>query len=62
MKTNSTRYRRTHLLPIPYSTRPDRLARSLRIVRALRRSLEAPVPIARPRQVEFKFVLPPRRA
>lgn len=62
MKRNSLSYRRTHLLPIPYSTRPDRLERSLRIVRALRRVLDAPLPAARLSQVEFQFVHPASRA
>ncbi len=59
MKTYSTRYRRRNLLPIPYSVRPDRLERGLRILRALRHSLEVPaVPSARAQQREFDFVRP----
>ena len=36
MKTYSTRYRRPTLLPVPYSARPDRLERGIRMLRALR--------------------------
>ena len=60
MKTYSTRYRRSTLLPVPYSYRPDRLERGIRMLRALRLSLAAqPEPI-RVRQCEFNFVLPHR--
>jgi hypothetical protein len=56
MKTNSRRYRRPTLLPVPYSTRPDRIERGLRMLRALRLSLaEAKTPTGRPQQFEFKF-------
>ncbi len=59
MKTYSTRYRRRNLLPIPYSVRPDRLERGLRILRALRQSLEmSDAPSARPQQCEFEFATP----
>jgi len=57
MKTYSNRYRRHTLLPVPYSTRPDRLERGIRLLRALRLSLAAqPEPI-RARQCEFEFAL-----
>ena len=36
MKHYAIRYRRRHLLPVPYSVRPDRIERSLRILRAVR--------------------------
>ena len=39
MKHYPTRYRRHHLLPVPYSVRPDRIERGLRILRALRLAL-----------------------
>ena len=55
MKHYSTRYRRRHLLPVPYSARPDRIERSLRILRAVRQALIAPQPIVRVQQCEFKF-------
>ena len=59
MKTYSTRYRRRTLLPVPYSFRPDRLERGLRILRALRHSLEvSAVPSARAQHREFDFVRP----
>lgn len=58
MKTYSTRYRRSTLLPVPYSTRPDRIERGLRILRALRLSLAAPEPPASAKQREFEFALP----
>ncbi|MGI9088540.1 MAG: hypothetical protein ACR2HH_12505 [Chthoniobacterales bacterium] len=58
MKTYSHRYRRGALLPVPYSVRPDRLERGIRILRALRLSLAAaPAPGARPQQCEFEFAL-----
>jgi hypothetical protein len=56
MKTSSTRYRRPTLLPVPYSTRPDRIERGLRALRALRQSLAASTtPARRPQQCEFHF-------
>ncbi len=58
MKTYPTRYRRSSLLPVPYSTRPDRIERGLRILRALRLSLAASEPAAPPKQREFEFALP----
>ena len=60
MKTYSTRYRRSTLLPVPYSTRPDRIERGLRILRALRMSLAATEPESRPQQREFQFQMPTR--
>ena len=58
MKHYSTRARRGTLLPVPYSTRPDRLERGIRLLRALRESLAAaPVNYARPQQCEFEFAL-----
>ncbi|MDQ6940354.1 MAG: hypothetical protein M3119_09390 [Verrucomicrobiota bacterium] len=56
MKHYSNRYRRSTLLPVPYSLRPDRLERGIKILRALRLSLAAEVPQVRPQQCEFKFV------
>ena len=55
MKTYSTRYRRNTLLPVPYSVRPDRLERGIRMLRALRLSLAAQVPAPRAQQCEFSF-------
>ncbi len=56
MKHYSTRYRRPTLLPVPYSYRPDRLERGLRMLRALRLSLAAtPAPVYA-QQREFQFV------
>jgi hypothetical protein len=59
MKTYSTRSRRTRstLLPVPYSVRPDRLERGIRMLRALRLSLAAQPPIIHARQCEFDFAL-----
>jgi hypothetical protein len=58
MKHYSTarRSRRT-LLPIPYSVRPDRLERGIRMLRALRLSLAASSPVPRAYQCEFEFAL-----
>jgi hypothetical protein len=57
MKTYSTRFRRPTLLPVPYSVRPDRLERGIRMLRALRLSLAAtPAPV-RAQQCEFPFAL-----
>lgn len=59
MKTYSNRYSRRSLLSVPYSPRPDRIERGLRMLRALRSSLAAhAAPSARPQQREFKFALP----
>lgn len=55
MKQYSTRYRRPTLLPVPYSYRPDRLERGLRMLRSLRLALAAAVPPPRAEQVEFEF-------
>ena len=57
MKTYSNRYRRSTLLPVPYSVRPDRLERGIRLLRALRLSLAAQPPIIHARQCEFDFAL-----
>lgn len=58
MKHYSNRYRRSTLLPVPYSLRPDRLERGIKILRALRLSLAAqPIQFSRPQQCEFKFAL-----
>ena len=58
MKHYLNRHRRRTLLPVPYSVRPDRLERGIRILRALRLSLDTP-PVAcmRPQQCEFEFAL-----
>lgn len=55
MKHYSTRYRRRHLLAVPYSTRPDRIERSLRILRAVRLALATPAPVLQTQQGEFNF-------
>jgi hypothetical protein len=55
MKTYSTRYRRRTLLPVPYSARPDRLERGLRMLRALRLSLAAQSTTPAVQQCEFNF-------
>ena len=55
MKHYATRYRRHHLLSVPYSVRPDRIERSLRILRAVRQALAAPQPTLRTQQCEFSF-------
>ena len=57
MKTYSTRHRRRTLLPVPYSVRPDRLERGIRLLRALRLSLAAQPPAPRVQQREFEFAL-----
>ena len=59
MKTYSTRSRRNRstLLPVPYSLRPDRLERGIRMLRALRLSLAAQPPVVQTRQCEFDFGL-----
>jgi hypothetical protein len=58
MKTSSTRSRRSRstLMPVPYSFRPDRLERGIRLLRALRLSLAAQPPVIHTRQCEFDFV------
>jgi hypothetical protein len=61
MKRYKTRYPRRNLLAVPYSVRPDRIERGLRILRALRHSLStAAVPLPRPQQKEFDFPLAKR--
>lgn len=61
MKRYKTRYPRRSLLAVPYSVRPDRIERGLRILRALRSSLSASTaPFERPQQKEFDFPLPKR--
>ena len=61
MKRYKARYPRRSLLAVPYSVRPDRIERGLRILRALRYSLAAaPTPFERPQQKEFDFPMPKR--
>jgi hypothetical protein len=60
MKRYKTRYPRRHLLAVPYSVRPDRIERGLRILRALRHSLAAVPPLPRPQQREFEFIVAKR--
>ena len=57
MKRYSTRYHRSRatLIPVPYSVRPDRLERGIRLLRALRLSLAAQPSILRAQQCEFEF-------
>ena len=55
MKHYSNRYRRRNLLPVPYSVRPDRIERGLRILRAVRLALTEPQPLVRAQQCEFNF-------
>lgn len=55
MKQYSNRYRRPTLLPVPYSYRPDRLERGLRMLRSLRLALAAADPAPRAQQREFDF-------
>jgi hypothetical protein len=56
MKRYKTKSLRRSLLPVPYSVRPDRIERGLRILRALRFSIAAAAaPIPRPHQREFDF-------
>ena len=58
MKHYSCRHRRSTLLPVPYSVRPDRLERGIRMLRALRMSLAATaMPQSRPQQREFDFAV-----
>jgi hypothetical protein len=57
MKRYKIHSSRRNLLTVPPSTRPDRIERGLRILRALRFSIAAiEVPVSRPKQVEFNFV------
>ena len=60
MKRYKTHYQRRSLLAVPYSFRPDRMERGLRILRALRDSLAAAAPTSRPQQREFEFILSKR--
>ena len=60
MKRSKIRYPRRSLLAVPYSVRPDRIERGLRILRALRLSLAAVAPLPRPQQKEFDFALAKR--
>ena len=57
MKTSANRFRRsrTTLIPVPYSVRPDRLERGIRMLRALRLSLAAQPAVVHVRQCEFDF-------
>ena len=60
MKTYPNRARRSRstLIPVPYSVRPDRLERGIRMLRALRLSLGAtPTPRVRAEQCEFAFYM-----
>ena len=60
MKTYPTRSRRSRstLMPVPYSVRPDRLERGIRMLRALRLSLAATAAThIRPQQCEFEFAI-----
>jgi hypothetical protein len=58
MKRYKTHYPRRSLLSVPYSVRPDRIERGLRILRALRFSIAAAAaPVSRPQQREFDFIL-----
>jgi hypothetical protein len=61
MKRYKTHYPRRNLLSVPYSVRPDRIERGLRILRALRFSIAASgAPVSRPQQGEFDFIHPRR--
>jgi hypothetical protein len=60
MKRSKIRYPRRSLLAVPYSVRPDRIERGLRILRALRLSLAAVAPLPRLQQKEFDFALAKR--
>jgi hypothetical protein len=60
MKRSKIRYPRRNLLAVPYSVRPDRIERGLRILRALRHSLAAVTPLPRPQQKEFEFIVAKR--
>jgi hypothetical protein len=58
MKRSKIHHPRRSLLPVPYSVRPDRIERGLRILRALRFSIAAAAgPASRPQQREFDFIL-----
>jgi len=60
MKRYKTHYSRRNLLAVPYSVRPDRIERGLRILRALRHSLSAVAPMPRAQQKEFEFIVAKR--
>ncbi|MEY2490764.1 MAG: hypothetical protein QOC70_2706 [Verrucomicrobiota bacterium] len=61
MKRYKTHYPRRSLLSVPYSVRPDRIERGLRILRALRFSIAAAAaPVSRAQQREFDFILSKR--
>jgi hypothetical protein len=61
MKRYKTHYPRRNLLSVPYSVRPDRIERGLRILRALRFSIAAAAaPFPRQHQGEFEFILSKR--
>ena len=61
MKRYKIRYPRRNLIAVPYSVRPDRIERGLRILRALRYSIAAsPSPATRPQQREFDFIISKR--
>ncbi len=58
MKRYKIHYPRRTLLSVPYSVRPDRIERGLRILRALRFSIATTtMPVSRPQQREFDFIL-----
>jgi hypothetical protein len=58
MKRYKTHYPRRSLLSVPYSVRPDRIERGLRILRALRFSIAAAAtPVSRLQQSEFDFIV-----
>jgi hypothetical protein len=58
MKRYKTHHARRSLLSVPYSVRPDRIERGLRLLRALRFSIvAATTPVPRPQQCEFDFIL-----
>ena len=61
MKRYKIHHPRRSLLSVPYSVRPDRIERGLRILRALRsRIAAAATPLSRPQQREFDFILSKR--
>jgi hypothetical protein len=61
MKRYKIHQPRRNLLSVPYSVRPDRIERGLRILRALRSSIAAAAaPLSRPQQREFDFILSKR--
>ena len=61
MKRYKIHYPRRNLISVPYSVRPDRIERGLRILRALRYSIAAAsAPATRPQQREFDFIVSKR--